>query len=369
MRVFGGRPTAVSFSGVFLPSVDWELKVEGAPWRSLEADPEHGSLIRSLRRNTTGRLTPAHAAAIDRMLRKSPERESVRIFQAAIAGDEVAVEATLSWGPWRTFALGIDFRTKPHVGAYVELERKLLAADTALSMGDFPAVAELLAQDAELRPYWSDSVLDALKRAERLEDTILPRLMAYLELQISCIARAACSDRFATPSEGVVQLEALLELRDLRPGQQLMRWLRQYVGVKSLSALLRIAEDGDPGAWLPSEATFKRWCSGEVFPPVDRMRAFVDALLQGTSVERSSKKSVGELDVDAIGAVYWATRRMEHAVSWLRYLEPIPGGVQRLLQLYGHDNDNTSQSWVWSSYRRWSTHWRNARDGACFQVL
>lgn len=365
MRVFGGRPTAVSFSGVFLPSTDWELKIEGTSWRSLEAVGEHGALIRSMRRSRSGTLKPTQVAALDQMLADIPDGESVRVFRAAVGGDESAIEAIQSWRPWRLFGMGVDARLWPHVGAYVALEQKLEEADAALLLGDFPKVAELLASSEELRPYWSDLGLNALRVAKQVEDTMLPRLIACLELQVSCVARATSSERFVMGSEERAILDALLDQPQLRPGQQLLHWLKQYVGVGSLSALLKIAEDGNPSGELPSEATFKRWCSGTVFPPSEHMREFALALQQGVGVGRATKFCVRELSLHSISAAYWATRRLEHAIAWVRWIESQPVGGEHLIQIAGNV---CSRTWGQRAYSRWSMHWRNSGDGACSSV-
>lgn len=199
MAIRRGRPKPWSFSGLFLPSMEWEFNVEEIPMRMLEEDPHFGTPMRHLRRKAGRPPEPALLQQMKRALAALPTCEARNVFIAAFDGDPDAMATLQQMRPWELFTAAPVRPNMPHPLEYARIERFCRVADEAVQAGDYRGAAVAISAKDELRIFWSDEALDALATSQTLAETVLPRLAAYLELQMSCLARTSVMEHFASP--------------------------------------------------------------------------------------------------------------------------------------------------------------------------
>ena len=338
-----GRPTPYAFHGLFLPSIAWEMKVEGIAWHRMETEPgEVGTLFRNMRRKDVSvRQMAANLRAIIQSL--DPHNDQARALCEAcvdaLSGEAVLSDAaadlamTRMPGLWGSFVSGMrdeeDWPT-PFMKAYVEIERLSTAADAALAAGRFAEAASLVKDTPALRRYWPDGQLELLACATTAQETLGARLHAWLQLQLSVVAERATCSRVAMEAQELCGAYAtLLDGDVLAPGARWLSAAKHLAGAGTLVQLRRqlMADGTDPQA-LPSEATIKRWSRGSLFPQrSETLKTFIERVADRAHV-RAPQVSAHQA-LSALVRSYGAALRLDHAAVFARLLCPDAGTYMR----------------------------------------
>lgn len=320
-----GRPKRCEFTGIFLPSVEWEMAIEGQPWHELESHPGSvGTLFRHCRREdvSLGQMLKTMRCAIDELEpRTEAAGQLVQVFKAQISDllanpDGALQQREAIHDKWKWFLSGVapdeHFPTY-FMRRYVEVESASMDAAAAFSRGKYQRAAELIAATPSLQLFWRPQDLDALALAQSVDETKHLRLRAWLELQLSIVADRAMTSAPSTQAQRLCGAWSdLLAGEVLQPGKHWLRRAKELAGAASLSDLLQqLTAAGTATASLPSEATIKRWSSGSVFPPVHHaLGAFATRVAERAHVRRPSLSS--EHARDALVRTYSAANRFRH---------------------------------------------------------
>lgn len=331
VRAFKGRPNRVAFSGLFLPSVQWEMKIEGVPLHELEyAAGGVGTLMRHVRRKdvSPGRIVELVLKAMqDAKVDCKSHPIALALEQAKGALSERGADQILASlpGDWECFLSGMQDESgfpSAFMKRYVEIERNSREADAALNAGEFARAAVLVYGNPNLCSYWRDEDLESLAQASDLAESLRPRLRAWLQLQLSILAeRAVRSVELVEAQKICGSWEGLMAGECVQPGRHWIRMVKDLAGAKSLPDLLRQLQRGIPDVtFLPSEITLKRWSSGSVFPPFDdALKIFVERVAERAHVHQPS------LDKDrasvAVLKTHAAANRIYHLSSMAAVLE------------------------------------------------
>ncbi|WP_139313419.1 hypothetical protein [Rhodoferax antarcticus] len=317
-----GRPTPYQFQGLFLPSIQWEMKTEGVPWHEMENEPnELGSLFRNLRRqdvDPTSSLTNL-LPIIQAKMQPNSAAEFKSAVQAVRDGaftDDLLMQMP---GNWACFRMGADKLQSPYFDEYVTIETEVKAADVALDEGNYQRAAELVQSNANLRQYWSDENLRNLASATTPNATLSPRLQAWLQLQVSVLAKWAMRESVALQAQqNCGSLEHLLNaLRDdgsAAPGAMWLRAMVRLTKAHSIAEALRLVRNETLVEDLPSEATIKRWSRGSLFPVAsEKLEKFIRrvSLRAGIADPNLNHAEVFE----SAQRYYWAARRFD-SILW-----------------------------------------------------
>lgn len=320
-RLTPGRPTTYKFYGLFLPSIEWEMKIEGIAWYDLENEPnELGTLFRNMRRQD---VDPTHCllSVMPRILGKMPPDIAAQfeaVVQALKEGAVTDEPSTQLPGKWAYFRMGAANSKSPFFDEYVRIEAESQAADAALYGGDFRRAAQLIQGNSSLRPYWNDAALQGLANATTHDKTLRPRLWAWLQLQVSVLAKWSMREPAMQVQQDCGSLSDLLSgLRDdddsSAPGAQWLRTMVRLTRAKSLAkmlALVRYEADLD----LPSEATIKRWSRGSIFPVSSpKLEKFAQRVID-RAVINDPKVNRAEV-FESVKWYYWAARRF-NSLLW-----------------------------------------------------
>jgi len=341
MALKRGRPKRWSFSGLFLPSLHWELSIEEQPMREFEEHPTVGTFFRNVRRFAAvgdQRKALAKASSDFLQMQQSPLRDDLL---AAFAGDRDAEQRVAEVGHWQMFLAGAGRRSWVYLAEeFSRVESFCIAADEALGRGDLVGAASEVAQQTEVACFWRHGSLERLANSVTLEHSLVPRLVAYLELQMSCVVMAS-----VTESRSVnVGAELVCRLLDgrRRPGANFMRYLLEVVGVRTQAELLNFAAGHlGEGEKLPSEATTKRWFSGAIFPSAAQIKPLALAVARGSP----STHSEADLTV-----MFWCARRAAAAMALAAMLHDRIGAPRVLGAEDGH-------AWAEAALSHWKTRW------------
>lgn len=314
------------FSGLFLPSVEWEMKAEGFPWHEMESEPgDFGTLARNLRRRDVSpqRLMKQAIEAL-KALGQDNERAitfanalEAGLHAGALESNEIAdrISGELP-GLWGCFIAGIrEEPTYPtaFMRAYVEIELASKRADAALVVGDFRNAAALVRADPMLNLFWRNHDLDVLATAQTERETLRPRLHAWLQLQLSVVARQAVRHPGAIQAQELCgKYSDLLTGHQIQPGVSWLRMAKRLAGAASLAQLREqlLLNSTDPAS-LPSEATFKRWNRGIIFPQrTDQLRTFIERVAARGHIYRPVLAA--NKICDALVRMYVTAHRLNH---------------------------------------------------------
>lgn len=325
-RLTPGRPTTYQFDGLFLPSIPWELKTEGIAWYEMENEPnELGTLFRNLRRHDVD-LMSSFQSVLPHILKKIPSSTADQFAAAAQAAKEGAFTDELLEqmpGNWACYRMGAANGKSPYVDEYVLIEAESKAAETAMQEGNYRQAAELVQNNPRLRHYWSDDALQGLADAAIPNETLRPRLQAWLQLQVDVLAKWSMRNQRALQAQqDCGNLEYLLDgLRNddvVAPGAQWLREMVRLTEAKSLARMLKQVRNETNPRHLPSEATIKRWSRGSMFPVLSpKLEKFVErvshrAAIAKPSVDRSAL-------FESSMWYYWAARRLD-SILWFATL-------------------------------------------------
>lgn len=347
-----GRPKPRSFSGLFLPNMEWEFRVQEIPMRALEEDPVFGTPMRHLRRKSGGPPAGVLLRQFKTAFEKHPAPEARSRFVAAFDGDPNAVAEIESMRPWEVYCLGQG--SLPYSAEYARIEKLCLAADKALFAGDYRSAATAVSLQPELRLFWRDEALDALAGAATLAETVPARLAAYLELQMSCLAKVSQIGEDASPVTWTDGEFFPVVQPDGQPGRHYMRNCMQIARVKSQGAFLAVIGDfAHSNDRLPETATLKRWCSGKVFPPLASISPVGRALLELVRARENSSIAAGSEPERCPGRLFSAARRTNAALEIAKLLVKSPAGAVLL-------GSEDAGKWAADSYQRWVKHWRDS---------
>lgn len=302
------------------------MKTEGIAWHELENEPkEIGTLFRNMRRQDVD-PTDSLFKLLPIIQKKMPPSVAVQFEVAARAAkegtftDELLIQMP---GGWAYFCMGAANWKSPYFDEYVRIEAESKAADAALNDGDFRRVADLVQNNSSLSQYWSDATLQCLASATTHDQTLRPRLLAWLQLQVDVLAKWSIQDRRALQAQqDCGSLEYLLtELRSDDSAAPGALWLRAMVlltKAKSLPNMLEQICNKTKLSDLPSEATIKRWNRGIKFPmPSPKLEKFVEGVSFRAAV---ADKNLKRTEVfESARWYYWAARRFD-SILWFATL-------------------------------------------------
>jgi hypothetical protein len=320
-RLTPGRPTTYQFYGLFLPSIEWEMKIEGFAWSDLENETnELGTLFRNMRRQD---VDPTHSllSALPKILEKMPPNVAAPFeaaVEACIEGSSTDEPFTQLPGKWAYFRMGAANSKSPFFDEYVRIEAESQAADAALYEGDFRRAAELIQGNSSLRPYWNDAALQVLANATTHDKTLRPRLWAWLQLQVSVLAKwSICGPAMQVQQDCGCLADLLNGLRDddsSAPGAQWLRAMVRLTRTKSLAKMLALVRYEADLCDLPSEATIKRWSRGSIFPvPSPKLEKFAERVIVRAAI---ADPKVDRAEVlESVKWYYWAARRF-NSLLW-----------------------------------------------------
>lgn len=302
------------------------MKTEGIAWHEMENQPnEVGTLFRNLRRQDVD-PTRSLLSLLPIIQEKMPVRTAAQFKAAAQtvnAGaftDELLAKMP---GNWACFRMGAVNGRSPYLDEYVLIEAEGQAADAALHEGDYRRAAELIQSGSGLRQYWSDEALQGLASATTPNETLHPRLQAWLQLQVGVLAKWSMRDQRALQAQHYCgNLESLLaEVRADDSAAPGTRWLHAMVRLtkaQSLAKMLALVRNETALCDLPSEATIKRWSRGSLFPmPSLKLEKFMERV--------SRRAAIADRNVDPAKVLesarwyYWAARRFD-SVLWFATL-------------------------------------------------
>lgn len=356
-----GRPKPVAFSGLFLPSYEWEMKIEGVPVHEMEhAAGERGTLLRYLRRQDASHRRIAELAISSlRALAKTNSKVAIHLeaFEAlaksdAPLTDEVAdrLAATLP-GYWGCFSAGARLnpaRSLLFISTYVEIEQASVVADAALASGDYGATAEIVRADPTLQIFWCEESLQRLASAQDLRQTLSARLHAWVQLQLCVIAQASIFEADAAQALTLCgTAEKLLGGAQVLPGVQWLKMAKQLTGASSLTNVReQLLRDGTVHDSLPSEATIKRWSRGSVFPQqTPALQVFVKRVAERAHIRDPAVSA--DQAYAALAHMYRIANRLQHT-HWFA------------LQILKNPDDSITRD-----FAAWHAHHLAADDTPC----
>lgn len=205
---------------------------------------------------------------------------------------------------------------QPFWEAHVHIEKACREAAAALDAGQFARAAELIAGDAQLRIYWADEPLHSLACAETIEQTLRPRIHAWLELEISILARWSLQSPKASAAERMSgPLRAFFEAEHMHPGSHWLHCAKNFTSAVSLPDLRKRLRGEHPDECLPSLTTLKRWSCGKVFPQRDgKLTRFGQRVAARAHIDHPALRSAEVADV--LLTLYLVARRL-HTVAWI----------------------------------------------------
>lgn len=325
-RLTPGRPTTYQFDGLFLPSIPWELKTEGIAWYEMENGPnELGTLFRNLRRHDVDHMR-SFQSVLPHILKKMPPSTAEQFAAAAQAAKEGAFTDELLEqmpGSWACYRMGAVNGRSPYVDEYVLIEAESKAAEKIMQKGNYRQAAELVQNNSNLRHYWSGDALQGLADATTPNETLRPRLQAWLQLQVDVLAKWSMREQKALQAQHHCgSLECLLtglQNKDAAaPGSQWLRAMVSLTEAKSLARMLKQVRNETDPRHLPSEATIKRWSRGSMFPvPSPKLEKLVDRVSHRAAI---AKPSVDRSELfESLRWYYWAARRFD-SILWFASL-------------------------------------------------
>jgi hypothetical protein len=302
------------------------MKSEGIAWHEMENEPnELGTLFRNMRRRDVDPKDSFHS--ILPIIQKKLPPNMMAQFEAVAQAikDENFTDDLLAQMPgnWACFRMGYTNGKSPFFDEYVLIEAESKVADTALHEGNYRLAAKLVQNSSRLRQYWSDETISSLASAKTLNETLRPRLRAWLQLQVAVLARWSMREPEALQTQrDCGSLDFLLDsLRGDGPAAPGAMWLRAMVRLtkaQSLAKMLALVRNETLASDLPSEATIKRWSRGSIFPvPSKKLEKFVERV--------SSRAAIADQKLDPADVYesarwyYWAARRFD-SILWFATL-------------------------------------------------
>lgn len=334
------------------------MKMGGNTWRELEDDPTLGTLMRNLRRRDVSAESPVMQANLRKILKKVPHPHRDLIL-SALDGNVQSKQQIMEFGIWATYSAGVRATATddvahpaPFIDHYAHLEPLCKDADAALASGDFQGAAMFIQQSPQLAPYWRHGSLDRLASSASAETALSSQFVAWLELQIAVITKwGNCDPEAIGYQNDSMEFSHLLDGAEAKPGAQWMLCVRRYAGANSMAALYARADQYSETYTLPSEATAKRWGSGQTFPKPEPAEGLVRAILDGT--HRLTGEPERQRAIYVLGTQYGVARRFDATLRFAGYIEKRSRDALRMLLAA-----DTSTEWAQQSYKHWTTHWR-----------
>lgn len=332
------------------------MKAEGIRWHELENEPnELGTLFRNMRRRD---VDPTHSLfnVLEVILEKMPPRAAAQFEEAtrAVQADKFTDELlALMPGNWACFRMGAAEMKSPYFDEYVLLEVEVKNADVAFHEGDYFLAAQMIQGNPELRQYWSDEVLQSLMDSRTPNETLRPRLQAWLQLQISVLAKWSIHDLKALRAQRQCDsLEYLLNgvRKDgsSAPGAQWLRSMRRLTVSQTPVEMISVVRKETATNELPSEATFKRWNRGESFPKSSaKLEKFVKRVSQRAALAEPAADT--EEVFESARWYHWAARRFDSMLFFaeLTHSGSAPSG--------GDGESHTPSTWLRAEFKRWQS--------------
>ena len=354
-----GRPAKLGFSGLFLPCIEWEMKLEEIPWRDLEDCPKVGTLMRNARRQDTA----PDALKLEAMITKMASGDQLaspqlQLLLHALHADDIALRQVEQLGAWSCFVLGQRETFSAFSKAYSELEPACARVNEILAAGKFADAASEVMNTAEISIFWRHRAAEFLAKAQSVEQTLAPRLKAWLELQMSVLAKVSLTNEIAKASQCLCgSFRNMLTGSPAKPGKIIMRHFQQFSGLGSLASLKAAVADLCVELQFPSDATFNRWCSGSIFPAQKRFEPFLRA-----AGHLGADKLQGQSYEQLLFAQFYVARRFT-AVLAIADLWRRSGGTS----VEKHLGASTPSQWAVESFDHWQQHWREmlSSNGQC----
>lgn len=322
------------------------MKTEGISAQEFENQPgASGTLFRNVRRADVGPPTMLrqlaehlHAHMAPQNLMSARNKPLLGVLEVGMSdiqralprGQEEVDRVANLWlasapGDWELFTATMpdDEQAWPQAfwDTYVHIEKACREANAALAEGQFGHAAELIADNERLRVYWGEEHLHSLACAQTVEQTLRARAHAWLELEISILARwslqspkAAAAERMSGP------VRAFFEADVLRPGSHWLQCAKAFTTAVSLRDLRKRLLGGHPDEYLPSLTTLKRWSCGAVFPQRDeKLTRFGQRVAERAHVDHPALRSDEVADV--LLTLYLVARRLDTA-AWIVQSHP-----------------------------------------------
>lgn len=291
---FTGKPGKPVLSGLFLFDPSVLLKLSGHPVQAIFKEEFGEALAKRMERASRENMCSPELlnAFLDALPAGAPE--FVAQLRRAAAGDATAVAAVEERGPWGSFYASI---TEPltYSSAYrLAVERASRLAEAAFRRSDYDACAQLLDEEALLKPLLCADVMLALKQVKGVGDVVAFQFAVAMEVELSCLAAldvSLCVDRSGEESVFSVLLPDP-KRGDQNPPTMFFRWLRQATGLRTLAAIeARLSLAATPIHLV----TLKNWSRGRQIPNPVGLRLLM-ALCPN------------EADRELAESLYWATK-------------------------------------------------------------
>ena len=264
-------------------------------------------------------------------------------------GDDSALRQLIQLGLWNCFILGQKESFSVFTKTYAELEPACGTASELLASGRFVDAASEVTKNPEISIFWRHGALDSFATAQSLEQTLAPRLKAWLELQMSVLAKVSLTNEFAIASQNMCGLFANMLLGSpAKPGKTMMRHFQHFAGLESLAKLKAATSNLCAEQHFPSDATFNRWCSGSIFPAQKRLEPFLQAIGQLGSAQLPGKP--GE---QLLWTQFYVARRFTAVLGMADLF--CHTGTAAAEQ---HLGAPSATHWAVESFAHWQRHWR-----------
>lgn len=259
-------------SGPFLLSPEVDLKLLGSSMRGIFIENGWESLFKRIERlkNTKKELPPALIKDLLTLLPASPWKND---FVAALSGDVEAQQRIHAMGEWKCFIAGFGLNSEKEHSYWlqftVELEQASQKPAHMISAGQLDEVLAVLQADELLRTILWPEACD-IWGSKRKSDELEPLLVSMvLEVRLSQLAAmdVGFMQKYPTEAKGRAFFLQLLPTSGgygHTPTRQLMNWLKNQVGAKSLMEIFENPQLAAIGELDIS--TLKRWSSGRRYP-------------------------------------------------------------------------------------------------------
>ncbi|MCD2514592.1 hypothetical protein [Comamonas endophytica] len=182
-----------------------------------------------------------------------------------------------------------------------------------------------------------------------MEQTLAPRLKAWLELQMSILAKVSLTNGIAIASQGICgSFRNMLIGSPAKPGQTMLRHFQHFACLGSLAKLKDAVADLCAEPQFPSDATFIRWCSGSIFPAQKRFEPFLQALAQ-----LGAEQFLGQSGEQLLFAQFYVARRFTAVLAMADLWR-----CADVIATEKYVGAASPSQWAVESFEHWQHHWR-----------
>lgn len=332
--------------------------MDGTSWRVLEDDPGIGTFVRNMRRRD---VHPESLIAKEKLLEyfnKQNSNSSIKVLINALEGDEKSIKIIEKMGEWESFTMGVEATGKLSIfqQQYKELEPHCHEADIQLKSENYSEVSKLIRDSSILNKYWKNDYLEKLSKSKNLDETLSPRISAWLELQISIISKYSTTNKYALEYQKISsdfdQLISRINNKPIKPGAQWIRCVQKISGEKTLSNLLQMAIGKTDSENLPSEINFKRWCNGSLFPSEINAEEFIIRITNSISNKSNNFTKPTPIQL-ALWSQYLIAKRLSFVLDFANSLINSE-------KIERHLTPSNASEWMQTSFDYWKNYWHKS---------